>query len=138
MKFFQKREIRAPDGDVYMRRTTLFECFWFSIKFHTIIKGDWARDLHDHPWSFVTFIIWPGYGEETLLGHHWRKPLRFYYRPSTWRHRVTTNRPVYTIVFTGPKHREWGFWTNDGFVHWESYCASGEFDYPKEDQHELQ
>jgi len=132
MKFFTKRQITSPDGSVYMKRNTLFECRWFSIKIHKIIRGDWANDLHNHPWSFITFILWSGYNEVTSDGEHWRKPFVFYYRPAGWRHRVKTDRPVWTVVLTGPKRHKWGFWTDDGFVPWKEYCDRYEFKYPKE------
>lgn len=122
MKLLSRREICSPSGDVYMKRLTLIECRWFSIKLHTIVRGDWARDLHDHPWSFITFIMCQGYWEVTPAGKFWRKPFRFYYRPAHWKHRVMImDRPVRTIVFTGPKKREWGFWVDGEFVDWKSY-----------------
>ena len=50
------------------------------------------------------------------------KPWRPHFRPSHFRHRVQISRvPSWTLVITGPKSNEWGFWQKKGqeqeFVH---------------------
>lgn len=45
------------------------------------------------------------------------------YRPAAWRHRVVlvNDKPSVTLVFRGPYHREWGFFTAKGWQPWEPY-----------------
>ena len=40
----------------------------FTVKLHRFLRSDPARDLHDHPWDFVSIILWGGYYEETESG----------------------------------------------------------------------
>lgn len=55
------------------------------------------------------------------------KRLRFWPRFSVVRkqaedlHCLTIDKPVWTLVFSGPKRRDWGFATEDGWVHNEQY-----------------
>ena len=45
-------------------------------------------------------------------------PWRPHFRASNFRHRVEiTNAPSWTLVVTGPKSNEWGFWQGQEFVH---------------------
>lgn len=59
-----KKIITRFDNKPYLIRWTLFNCKYFSIKIHKAILNDDAC-LHDHPWSFITFIFWRGYTEES-------------------------------------------------------------------------
>lgn len=46
------------------------------------------------------------------------------YRPPEWRHRVTIQNPVVTIVLTRGKVREWGFWTVKGWIPWTKFVSN--------------
>ena len=54
------------DNDDYLIRYYLFlknrKTFPFNIFLHKFLKSD-TEDLHDHPWSFTTVILWGGYWE---------------------------------------------------------------------------
>jgi hypothetical protein len=41
---------------------------------HYFHQSDYAGALHDHPWSFTSLLIWPGYFEhtESEVGHSFR------------------------------------------------------------------
>lgn len=58
----------------------------------------------------------------------WRSAPSIVFRSATYKHRVTlvkradgTPRPCWTIVITGSKAREWGFWCPKGFIPWQKF-----------------
>lgn len=115
------------DGDsVYLNRLTILTTPWFSIKLHKIYRPDNQRDLHDHPWSFLSIVLWGSYEEDTVDG---RRKIRWWnWKPlegPKGRHsiRSVSREPVWTLVFTGPRRRIWGFWVDGGtkFVPWNEY-----------------
>lgn len=126
-KFLKKKVItRLTNGDKtpYMIRWNLFQCPWFSIKLHKILLSDDAC-LHDHPWSFISFILKGGYVEQSsgyvkkLYGAG-----SILYRPAHYAHRLDIFQPAYTLVITFKKTREWGFYTPDGWVRHYEYSQS--------------
>lgn len=117
------------NDELYMRRLMIFKCPLFSLYLHKFFKGDDDRCPHDHPWAFLTFILTHGYKEEVGGQIFFRKPLRLYYRPAEWLHRVIIEeddpKPI-TFVITGKKVREWGFLTTlKGWVHWKDFQKEG-------------
>ena len=57
--WFYRRDILGPDGTLYLRRWSLripFTGGW-RLMLHKIARPDSARDLHDHPWWFVSLIL---------------------------------------------------------------------------------
>jgi hypothetical protein len=120
----------------YMRRWYVLTP-WFSIRLHHILRSDEARALHDHPWSFTSFLLTGGYTEVTapavLLDGDGLKfdpangPFtETYYprwsivhRPAGAAHRLILDRPLWTLCITGPNVRKWGFHLpGRGWVHW--------------------
>lgn len=144
--FFQKRYINRDDKERYMLRFTIFECLYFSIKFHKFFASD-DQCLHDHPWSFLSFILWRGYNEITprnkkfyenelktsQFGGAWYNVSRYYpghviFRPAKSIHRVELIKdkqgrelPAYTFVISFKRVRKWGFFTKAGWLHWKAY-----------------
>jgi hypothetical protein len=62
--FAKKQIIRNDDGDVYMVRRA-FNTPLGGVKLHHILRSDDDRDLHDHPWSFLSIVLKGGYWEHT-------------------------------------------------------------------------
>ena len=60
---FSKRVIENEAGDPYLVRWSLDAGRFGSVKLHHILRSDDDRDLHDHPWSFVSVILRGGYWE---------------------------------------------------------------------------
>ncbi len=110
-------------------RYFLFRTRWISVYLHHLIGSDEDRALHDHPWSFVTFLLTGGYWEITPAGRFWRHWLSVLYRPAEWSHRLELTRPVWTLVFRWSRRREWGFWETmrvcgkdwKRWVQWQAY-----------------
>ncbi len=101
---------------------------WFNCYLHKFVRDDDDRALHDHPWWFVSIVLRGGYEEFDHINAEWgtvRRVGSIAFRPATHRHivRLIGRKPCWTLVFTGPKSREWGFWCPKGFVVWTDFVA---------------
>jgi hypothetical protein len=107
---------------------------WFSLYLHHLQASDEDRCFHDHPWSFVTFLLSSGYYEHCLVPGYdageyrrhvqvrrWRRRFSVLYRPAEWQHRLELVRPCWTLVLHFPRRRDWGFWTPTGWMDWRAY-----------------
>lgn len=70
------------------------------------------REFHDHPWPFVTVVLWGGYLDESLDAHGRivRDQLlvgSVRRRPALHAHRTSCRRHTWTLVLTGRKRRVW-------------------------------
>lgn len=121
-EFFSRFIIGTP-GDEYLDRIRIIVTPWFQIMLHRIYRPDRQRDLHDHPWDFLSIILWGRYIETTVAGD--RRCRWWNWKRATDRHSIKwcSRRPVWTLVFTGPRQRTWGFWVDGGttFVQWQDY-----------------
>lgn len=129
MTFFKITKIFGCEerGDYdrpYLTRLTIIECKYFKFALHIFHASD-HEDHHDHPWNFITFILWRGYIEETPTGKKRKWPGMVLYRPATFRHRVelVKERPAVTLVIMGKRWREWGFFekTTGRWIQWARY-----------------
>lgn len=96
------------------------------IYLHHILRSDADRELHDHPWDFLSLILLGGYREESPVGRLSRKlPGMVLFRRAEHRHRVllVNDRPAWTLVFTSGKKRSWGFWRGAAFIPWRAFVA---------------
>lgn len=123
-----ERFVIGPAEDPYMIRWRLFECPWFRVFFHRILRDDSDRHLHDHPFSFVSLIVRGGYWEWTphksplgivnVIERRWCRPFSILFRRATALHRIAlrNGRPAWTLVIAGIRQRQWGFQTESGWV----------------------
>lgn len=123
MKLFKKKIIYRDDHKPYLIRYSLFTCKWFAIKVHHILLSDYAC-LHDHPWSFITFLIKGWYVEHTETRCRLYGPLNILYRTAEFAHRLEIVKPVWSFVITFKKKRNWGFFTKKGWVNWFKYIPA--------------
>jgi hypothetical protein len=85
-------------------------------------------EMHDHPWGFCSLILSGGYYEKTP-GSGWSGGLdpvccrwygagRLLRRSADFVHSVVIppGRFAWTLVYRGPKYREWGFFCPRRFV----------------------
>jgi hypothetical protein len=95
----------------------------FNLYLHKFLRDDDDRALHDHPWWFISFVLKGSYREYLAPQLSVvRRRFSLAFRPATHRHRVALiNNPTWTLILTGPKIREWGFWCPKGFVHWRDF-----------------
>ena len=112
-------------GDVYLSRLMLVRLPWIGVYVHVIRRQDWAQCQHDHPWSFLTFILRGGYEEQVGDRTFIRRPGYIGYRPRSFEHRITRllSGPAVTLVIRFRNHESWGFRTNLGKVEWRRYLA---------------
>jgi hypothetical protein len=147
MRWRWRFDIANREGDVYLTRFRFPLLFGWAILLHVMRRPDEDRCLHDHPWWFLTLVLWGGYVEEVddteagrapgdgrVIGTQWNRPGMLLYRSAEHTHRIAAlpkGRAV-TLVLRGPKVRLWGFrngkgdWRPwDAFVNWAgsvSWC----------------
>lgn len=130
--FMRATVIRRSDSEDYLRRFIFLKTRHFSIYLHKILADD-DICLHDHPWSFISIMLWGKYLERQrscwLLEFEEREYTEeryapsIAYRPYPSPHRISLidNKPCYTFVITGSKVRDWGFYTKKGWIHQKKY-----------------
>ena len=93
----------------------------FAVYLHHLRRSDLDRHMHDHPWAFVSIVLWGSYLEHTPEGIRRRRFGSVVYRPAQWVHRLELARPAWTLVIRFGRTRPWGFVTENGWVAWERY-----------------
>lgn len=152
-----KRAMRTPYFHLpgYMDRFWLFNRYsevgtstvipkrfdWIpSIRIHHILREDYARDMHDHPWDARTIILKGHYQEERLTqtrvqGDPWPQIITGYIRAkgdtATLNfgeyHNITrvSEGGVWTMFITYKYRGTWGFWVNGKKVPHREYQNGG-------------
>lgn len=152
-------DIVGPDGTVYMHRLWLFNPYpswmekdaakkaglpepknWFpiSIRLHKIMRADFDRDKHDHPWNARTIILRGGYAE-VRLGYEFPggefvrqvdvSYLRIAGDTAKLRfgeyHQIieVPDEGVWTMFITGKYRGTWGFNVEGKKVQWREYLG---------------
>lgn len=132
LTLLERYPIADGPGGPLLVRYIVAKCPWFGLCIHKLCRSDYDRALHDHPWAFISLVLWGGYGEE----HHeitWGNDVHFTghrgvgsiaYRPATWRHRVLIQegKPAWTLVLMGPRVRRWGFWIMNDYLKKFDWC----------------
>lgn len=118
---------RLDDGsDGELQRWRLSARYLGGIMLHRHDGPDPGRDLHDHPWWFVSIILRGGYHEE----HADVRVAHLGGVPRSWKagsvhkvrlceaHRITglVRNPTWTLVIHGPVKRGWGFYPLEGYL----------------------
>lgn len=112
-KFLPHKELGWTEiGEKFTRYTLLKLPNWlggFRVFLHQLDCEQWHDKCHDHPWSFITFILKGGYDESTTDGKTvYRRPGSILYRPATFAHNVKTcGKTCWSIVVTTRKVRDW-------------------------------
>lgn len=110
---------------------------WLNVYLHQFLHDDEDRALHDHPWWFVSIMVWGRYSEVVADKVIERRAPSIAFRKPTHAHRVMLWRefsepvPCWTIVITGKVVRDWGFLCPQGWRHWKEFTAynDGNGDY---------
>jgi hypothetical protein len=122
----------------YLRRHWLIpRNRFFNIYVHEFLRSDDDRALHDHPWLFnASWLIKGAYWEHLPGGQEeLRREGGFFFRWGGAPHRVELFDnlralpviepvPCWTVFFTGPVVREWGFHCPKGWVPWQQFTDS--------------
>jgi hypothetical protein len=132
MILLRRKIIYRHDHTPYLWRLTIVKCRSFSVMLHHFLSSD-DDCLHDHPWPFVSIILRGGYWEFSHRfeqdgrlcsdAGRWYGPGSVLARRANWAHRIEIDheRPCWTLVITGARWREWGFFTKFGWIHWRRY-----------------
>jgi hypothetical protein len=126
MRIFKFFVIASETDNPYMVRYKVFRTPFFKIFLHHILRSDEDEEMHDHPWNFVSFILWSGYYEVLPVKGRPGVPdlprrLRggdVVRHRAADAHRLVLTQPAWTLVIVTGKKRHWGFWTERG---WEPY-----------------
>lgn len=115
-------EQRGDAQSPYLTRYQTPKTRFGSLMLHVFHRSD-SVELHDHPWSYVSIILWRGYIEETPQGRRRKYPGMILIRPASTVHRVEliNEKPAITAVWSGKRIREWGFFTSQGWQNWKDY-----------------
>lgn len=106
---------------VLLYRYYLLDTRWLGIYLHQLMTSDDDRAMHDHPWSFVSWLIGGGYTEHTPLGVRHHRRFAVLLRPASWIHRLELEQPTWTLVVRFRTVRLWGFFTEGGWMDYRSY-----------------
>ena len=125
----------APHDQPYIYRWHIVRTDAASVYLHVQVADDYGRDLHDHPWENMSVVLSGGYNEHTCdlpglgLGKHIRKLRKgdTVHRLATFAHRLELPPGVkysMSLFSTGPRVREWGFYTKNGWVPFSKITVS--------------
>lgn len=127
----QPDEVIERDGDPFFER-------WYVARkadgpvenayIHRFLRSD-REEPHDHPWRNHSLVLKGSYVELTFdqQGNFTKRQLlagQSAGRDATAIHSIEAVEPgTITFFTTGPKIREWGFWTSEGWIHWSRFRA---------------
>lgn len=103
---------------------------------HNLIGPDQPY-LHDHPWSFKSHILSGGY-VEVIHDHNRVQEVSqrhvsgsVLHRSSDFMHFISHVEPnTWTLVVTGPRIKEWGFYVATEWMHFKDFYDSSHNDRP--------
>jgi hypothetical protein len=124
--FFERFEV--PDYDdpelLYLTRWRLVQTPWFGVYLHRLGGPDPRATLHDHPWNFVSIVLWGGYTERVCQGRshdgspqtNWRDVRWINVKPALGLHSIRRlfRAPTWTLMLVGRRQRTWGYLDDDG------------------------
>lgn len=143
---YRRLRLRRADGQVYLNRWGFGHDRLGRVLLHRMDAPDPGMDLHDHPWWFVSIVLWGGYTElragtrsaPTFAAFAEKHPTcdrgyeveRRVLSVKTMRldecHTITDlhRRRCWTLVIGGPRRRPWGFYLPSGWVSEPTYDAT--------------
>jgi len=129
----KRTQIRSRDGVLHFQRWRILETRWGNLYLHNVCMSDLDGAPHDHPWDFKSFIfkgravenvveLDKRVGDEFWTDAFVRMPFQCYARKAETFHQLTVVEPLWTIVWTGPRRRDWGYLVeNDLWLQHDEY-----------------
>lgn len=127
---WEKMTIPCKGGIKYLFRIRIIQTPWFGIYLHDIFEPDDDRGPHNHPWSFLSFVLKGWYREYYIENPESKTGVEV----NTWdrfsihrmdknsAHRITEcSEGLKTLIFTGPRTKGWGFYIDGKFIPWQEY-----------------
>jgi hypothetical protein len=108
-------------GRPYLHRYHLVKSRFFNIYLHRFVGPD-KRTLHDHPWVSLSYVL-HGHLIETYKEKPESKVKTRVIKKGVWTYRdsrmlhyfePSIKTGAWTLFFTGPKFKKWGFLKKDG------------------------
>lgn len=124
----------GKDNDPYLDRLRIIQTPLFGVYLHHIHREDRDRDPHDHPWWFASLILEGAYTERVFPDKGSTVCYTVHRHRFSW-HRMgrgsahmimKLNAPLWTLVITGPRRGNWGFYPGGRFVPWREYIIREE------------
>ena len=87
-----------------------------------------AGELVPQSWEDGVMIL-----RKPVYRRKWYGPFRLLRRPAEWRHRaeLPEGKRCWTLIWTGPKIRSWGFWCPQrGWINWREHEKNQEAGQP--------
>lgn len=112
-----------PDQGVYLERWKSLQEDGSGYYAHLMHRSDADDELHDHPFDNTTILL-EGAWVEHLPGGATRSasPGDCIIRQAHEEHRIEIiDGPTKSLFWRGPKIREWGFHTTEGWVHNQTF-----------------
>jgi hypothetical protein len=124
----KKTTFHGDDGSPFLTRWKLASLFGYDLLLHKIHRADNDRCCHDHPWHFVSLVLWGGYVEEVEEAEDWlgerftkrrlqhNRPGALLFRRATHTHCIESvpQSGCWTLLIRSPPVRPWGFRASDG------------------------
>jgi len=139
MKLYHIPDMADPTRP-YMTRFRIVTTPLFSVMIHGIRLPDDARNLHNHPWAFLTVILRGGYEQQIVptLDAAIADARRGLASPTSVKragsvgymnrnkyHSIDSllrgDQPTWSLVFAGRRKGSWGFATASGHVDHDPY-----------------
>ena len=93
-----------------------------SLRVHHFYRSDDKRYFHDHPWWYITLVLWGSYTDVSPGGDVLLRLGSIATRRAEHQHTVVVGpRGVWTLLLTGPEKRKWGFWVNGKWLRARRY-----------------
>lgn len=104
----------------YMHRWVI-DFKYFAIRLHSWHDSDDLEYPHDHDWWFLSLVLYGSY-INVIDGHGiLRSAGSLEYFPATFKHCVAVPKKAITLLITGPKIRDFGFWVEGKFIKAKRY-----------------
>jgi hypothetical protein len=120
---FLIKEVADENGVIWFRRYRLLSTPWFGVYIHRIYANDPDPHPHNHPWDFFSMVLGGSYQETNKDGL--LMPLRRFGSMFMTRiheyHKIYYGDPATVLVLTGRDIKEWGYWTQCGFIDRKTY-----------------
>lgn len=119
--------IGEPENPYLLRWYIIPMNRFFNIYLHNFQRSDDDRALHDHPWWNISLLL-KGEYREIMPGNESRimRVSDIAVRAATAAHRIEliNGQPTWSLFFTGPRIRQWGFHCPHGWRHWKEFVST--------------
>ena len=117
------KEIKSKDGVLHFRRWEILKTRWGSIWIHGIYKEDQDPYLHNHPWDFISVVLFGKYLEKTEDKFITQSFGKINVRDGSKYHKIFKlyTKSVYTLFIVSNVKREWGYNKDGEFISNENY-----------------